>query len=1051
MNMPKFAVYRGTITIAVSAVLMLVGIQVFFNMPRREDPEIVVRQANLLTLWPGAPAEKMEQLITRPLELAIKEVAEIKEIKSDSRVGVSSIVIETIDEVQEIDVIWSKIRAKIDLVKTSLPSGAQAPNLNTDFGDVSAMVFAVYQVPWGKEKKITRPYSMRELDDMLKDIEDALQEIPMVGKIEKFGLQKEVIYLETDAQDWGQLSISSKELASILDSRNIIAPGGTISTNNKEFSVKPSGEFITPSQIQSVVIGVNGDIPVHLKSINLAVSRRYEEPPLVSTQYFSPESGRTSCVVISFSMRSGYNIVKMGELVRKKLALISQSLLPPDLKIKIICDTPTLVNSSISDFLSNLWQAVVIVLLVALVMIGWRASLIMATAIPLTMISVFVFMPIFKVELEQMSIASLIIALGMLVDNAIVISDNILRHIRMGLSRKEAAWKGTMELSVPVFTSTLTTVAAFLPMLLIPSGGGEYIRSLPIVVSATLLTSFFVAMTITPFMSSLMLKETEEGSFVSAEENQKVITTGLMGYYGKFITWCLDHKGITLTTITLVFLGSLLLVPIIGSAFFPKGIRNQFVIDVNLPAGSSIEQTTQVVRTLEEILLSESKEKEGEGEKEGEHRLKNTLSYIGKGGPRFYISLNQENQRPYYAQMVVSTTSKWKTAAYVKAFSERIAREVSGAEILIRTLDMGPPLTYPLVVRAKGNNVEELYSIAKKIEAQMREEPGTLNVHNSWGSKSYQLSVDIDEETANLAGVNNLEVAKTLYGYFSGMPLTSYREGRHTIDVVLRVKPEQRQSLKYLDGLYVEGKNGKIPINAVAKVYPTWQMAKISRRDLIRTIEVRARVADGYLSNNVMRNLISRMNKLSLSPGYKLEIGGEYEETQESQANMSHSLSISLLLIILVLIIQFNSFLKPLIILLTVPLALIGAFLGLLISGWPLGFMPMLGIVSLAGVVVNNAIVLIEFIENALLQGVGLRTAVVSSGQLRMRPILLTTFTTVGGFIPLALSGGPLWEGMAYVIIFGLLVSTVLTLVIVPTLFTLFAENFGMKTRPKDG
>lgn len=1042
MNISKFAVYRGTITIAISAVLMLVGIQVFFDMPRREDPEIVVRQANLLTLWPGAPAEKMEQLITRPLELAIKEVAEIKEIKSDSRVGVSSIVIETIDEVPEIDIIWSKIRAKIDLVKTSLPSGAQAPNLNTDFGDVSAMVLAIYQVPWGKKNKITRPYSMREIDDMLKDIEDALQEIPMVGKIEKFGLQKEVIYLETDTQDWGQLSISSKELANILDSRNIIAPGGTISTDNKEFSVNPSGEFITPSQIQSVLVGVNDEIPVHLKSINLAVSRRYEEPPLVSTQYFSPQL-QTPCAVISFSMRSGYNIVEMGELVRKKLALISQSLLPPDLKIEIICDTPTLVDSSISDFLSNLWQAVVIVLLVALVMIGWRASIIMATAIPLTMISVFVFMPIFKVELEQMSIASLIIALGMLVDNAIVMSDNILRHIRMGKSRKEAAWKGTIELSVPVFTSTLTTVAAFLPMLMIPSGSGEYIRSLPIVVSATLLTSFFVAMTITPFMSSLLLKEMDKGSLNSVEEGQKVVTTGFMGYYGKFITWCLDHKRITLLAITLVFFGSLLLVPVIGTAFFPKGIRNQFVIDVNLPAGSSIQQTTQVVKTLEEILLAESKEG-------GEHRLKNALSYIGKGGPRFYISLNQENQRPYYAQMVVSTTSKWKTAAYVKALSDKISREVSGAEILIKTLDMGPPLTYPIVVRAKGNDIEELYSIAKKIEAQMRQEPGTLNVHNSWGSKSYQLSVDIDEETANLAGVNNLEVAQTLYGYFSGMPLTSYREGRHTIDVVLRVRPEQRQSLKYLDGLYVEGKNGKIPINAVAKVYPTWQMAKISRRDLIRTIEVRARVAQGYLSNNVTVNLISRMNQVSLPPGYKLEIGGEYEETQESQASMSNSLSISLLLIILILIIQFNSFMKPLIIFLTVPLALIGAFLGLLISGWPLGFMPMLGIVSLAGVVVNNAIVLIEFIENALLKGVDLRTAVVSSGQLRMRPILLTTFTTVGGFIPLALSGGPLWEGMAYVIIFGLLVSTVLTLVIVPTIFTLFAENLGMKTRTKD-
>lgn len=1048
MNISKLAMEKRPITLAFVLIFLAWGISAFFTISRREDPAITIRGSLLTTFWPGAEVEKVEQLVTRPLEIAIKEVSEIEKITSNTSIGVSSITVKILDNVKNPHEVWNRVRAKIQSVEPFLPEGCQKPDLNTDFGEVAVIVLAMYQTPLPGQNKIPEAnrYTMREMDDMLKELEDVIQEIPMVGKISQYGLQNEVIYIETDAREWGQMAVDARKLTALLQQHNSIAPGGNISTSYLNYSIKPSGEFLNHEHIKSVVVSSKNGVPIHLGDLNLKIDRRYIEPKDKYCRFVSPdcamEGKKCDCLILSMTMRPGYNVVELGKVVRAKLKQACESLLPPDIKIDIVNDIPRQVSSSINNFLNNLWQAIALVVGISILIIGVRISIIMATAIPLSIIVSIGSMTLFDVALEQCSIASLIIALGMLVDNAVVISDNVLRLMEKGIPKKEACWRGAQELFVPALTSTLTTIAAFLPMLLIPDMTGEYIRSLPIVVSSTLTISLFVAMTVTPVMCFLFLEE-KKGLSCSEQELQhpEISTQGILGKYALVLEWSFSHKACVFSISGILFLASLGMIPFIGTAFFPKDLRNQFWIEVELPAGSSIEHTYRITQQVEDILL-EKGETIIRGKKV--QRFKNSISYVGHFGPRFFLSIDEEPPRPHYTQIMVNTTSKNYTEAFLEEVHAK-TKEIAGARIIVRALVMGPPVKTPISLRIRGYDPDVLFSLAQEVQKHLEKLPGTEHVHNSWGNRAYQLAIDIDQDAANLAGISNIAVANALYGYFSGITMTTYREDRHQIPVVLRVKPEQRQNLDYLDYLYMEGENGKVPLNAIAKIDLKLKLASIQRRNLLRTIEVNSFLEPGYLSSKILSQIMPVLKeKITFPPGYLWEIGGENEETSTSQKNVARALQISLFLIFLTLVIQFNSFAKPLIILLTLPMSLIGALFGIWISGWPLAFMPILGIVSLGGVVVNNAIILIDFIQSSVLQGNPLQKSLVCAGQQRMRAIMITTLTTIGGFIPLAISGGPLWEGMAYVMIFGLASSTLLTLILIPLVYLVFVEKFKM-------
>ncbi len=1037
MNLPRFALTHRSVVLAFVALLLGLGLFNLSTMPRREDPEITIRDALVITPWPGASSSKVEELVADPLEQVIAEIAEVDTVRSKSLVGLSIIQVTVDDKVTNTDQVWDDLRAKVESVRPKLPPGSDPPFVNSDFGDVYEIVFALYQTPLPGQSRIERPYSPRALEVLAERIEDDLELIEQVAKVDFWGVQPERIYVEVDSADWAKINLTASQLRDIFEARNIVEPGGELDTERGRYAVNPTGEFTSVDQMKDLVVGrLDRTLPVRLGDLPIRIDRRYEEPPRALTRFTGPESHHQPCLVLGISMKSGRNVVELGREVDRAILGLGDGVLPPDIRLTRINDLPRQVDTRIENFKNNLLQGVLIVLGVALLTMGWRPALIMATAVPLSMLTAIAVVRPLGIELEQFAIASLIIALGMVVDNAIVVSDNTVRLIRDGQPKFDAAIKGAQELAVPILTATLTTIFAFLPMLTMVGNVGEYVSSLPVVVAATLGSSFFVGMLVTPLMCWGLLKPPDPAE--ARQDTPKRPPT-----YDRVIAWCLDHQAAVLGLALIVFMGSLSIVPVIGTQFFPASTRDQFYIKVWLPEGSPIGAASRVAQDVERVLLDASPITE---DGETRHRLANVVSFIGTGGPRLMLTQEPEYDYPYFAFLLVNTSDARYTKAYAREVRRRVA-EFYQARITVDLFVLGPPIKDPIAFRLSGPDTDLLRHKAREMVQIFQQTPGTRGVYSNWGATGYQVEVEIDPYAANLAGVTNTDVALTTKSLLSGARLTTYREGDHQVPVLLRTLRDKREDLSDLSGIFVNGAFGKVPLHSVAKLVPTWKPAVIVRRDKIRTVTVGARVAEGLLANTVAGQIKPRLKEMvaSLPAGYRLEQGGEHEETVKAQIQVAQAVMIAIVLIILVLIIQYNSLLKPLIILFTIPMAMIGVLVGLLATGWAMGFMAMLGVLALTGIVINNAIVLIQFIETRVAEGEALRAAVAAAGRLRMRPILLTSLTTIGGLMPLSLFGGPLWAPMTNGMIFGLVFSTALTLIVVPTLYVTFAERMKMK------
>ena len=1035
MNLPRFSLAHRSIILAFIVVFLVVGTFNFATMPRREDPEITIRDALIVTPWPGAPATRVEELITDPIEDIIVEIAEIETVKSKSMVGLSVIQVSAADAVMDTDQVWDDVRAKVESIRGELPVGSAPPFVNSDFGDVYEIVFALHQAPLDGAGNYS--YSPRELEKLAQRIEEEIELIDSVARVEFWGKQPERIYVEFDSADWARLEITTKQLKQLFQARNIIFPGGELNTADARYAINPTGEFTSIEQMKGLVIGrVDGRLPVQLGDLPVSIERRYEEPARSITRITTPEIAHQNAIVIGVSMKSGRNVSQMNSAVEQVIGNLRASVIPPDIELTRVNDLPRQVNTRIVDFQFNLVQGILIVLGVALLTMGWRPALIMATAVPLSMISAFAVVRFFGIELEQFSIASLVIALGMVVDNAIVVSDNAVRLIRQGIPKLEAVTRGTQDLAIPILTSTLTTIAAFLPMLTISGDVGEYVASLPIVVATTLAVSFFVAMLVTPIMCAWILK-IDDGN-----DRQSPRVARLLNRYDAAIRWCLRRPGKVSATAGAIFLASLLLLPVIGSQFFPAGSRDQFFIKVWLPEGSPISATADVARQVETILIEESPV----AGDEGEQRLASAMSYIGTGGPRMMLTQEPEYPYPYFTLILVNTTDPAHTDSYATAVRDRLEGFID-ARITVDQFMLGPPIKDPVAFRLSGPDRDVIGAQALEMVRLFKQTPGTVRPYSNWGAPANQVEIAIDSYAANLAGVSNADIAFTTSALLSGAILTTYREGDHLVPVMLRTTREKRENLSDLADIFVSGQFGKVPLNSVATVIPSWGPSVIARRDGLPTVTVGARIEPGLLANTVSDRVRPKLEAMlsNLPSGYFIEIDGELEETAKAQAQVVRAIGISIVLMFLVLTIQYNSLLKPVVIMAAVPLGLIGVLVGLLVTGWAMGFMAMLGILSLGGIVINNAIVLVDFIESNVAQGQELRQAVAEAGRVRMRPIILTTLTTIGGLLPLSLFGGALFAPMTNGMIFGLLVSTILTLFVIPSLYVLMVEKAGMK------
>lgn len=1025
-------------TVAVMA--MLAGLVTFLTISRREDPEMRSRVAVVTGEWPGAPAEKVDELLTDLLESAIKRIDEVDEIRSESQAGRTTINVELDKYVTETGQVWDELRNEIRAIEGRLPSGARTPMVNSNFGDVASLCLTLYQTapPGAPSGDIQRIYNDRELEVYAELVQDDLEALDSVAGVTLHGIAEERIYLEISTAEWAKLALTPQDLRRALDERNIIAASGQIDTADGRYLVRTTGELKSLEEFGGVVVGTDEQgVPLLLRDLPFKIVRGLQDPISKRVRFLDGDHRAPRAVLLAIEMKDGFNVVQMGTDVDQRLAELRSRRLPPDLDFAKVNDLPRQVDDLVMNFVDNLWQAVLVVLLVAFLMMGWRPAIVMAAAVPLCMITALAVVQFFDVELEQFSIASLIIALGMIVDNAIVVSDQTETLLRQGKKRMEAALEGARSLAVPILTSTLTTVAAFLPLLTIPGSSGEYIRSLPIVVSTTLLVSYFVAMMVTPILCLWILKPKQQ-----TEEGKDGRMTRM---YGAVIGFCMRAKLVTMGVTLAIFYGAVSLVPMIGSQFFPGGVRDQFFIDVRLAHGSTIDQVQEVVAQLEDLIL------DTRVDEAGVDRLSNAYAYLGSGGPRLMLTMDPESAASHYALMVVNTVDANVSAPWAAELRKR-ADLIPGARIDVRTYVLGPPLSNPVEYRLRGPDGKILREMGERMTKALREVEGSRDPNHNWGNSTYQVEIDIDAQRVQLAGLSNKNVADSLNELISGTSLTSYREGDYTIPVELRLAADERGDLRTLESMYVGAGTQKVPLGSVATIETSWQPAAISRFNQLRAITIGCQVQEGYLSTAVSAAAKPILEELlaELPAGYELKELGEQEASSEGQSDMGSALMVSVALILLVLIAQYNSIAKPLVVLAAAPLALIGALIGLLVSGWPLGFMPMLGIVSLVGVVINNAIILIDFIQGSVAEGTELREAVKRAGIARMKPILLTTLTTVGGMVPLALFGGPMWAGMSYAMIFGLVFSTGLTLLVIPTIYVTFVEWFKMQVNQEE-
>ena len=1098
MSLSAFALRNRSIVVTAVTILMAWGVLSYLTMPRREDPEYVVRTCQILTFWPGTATEKVEELVTAPIEGEVNQLDGVRWVKSETSVGRSAIFVE-LDRATPgaaVPQMWDKVRSRVERVQ--MPEPGIEPLVIDDFGDTNVMVLGLHQIPLPGEDGVrtANRYSPRDLEVFATRLKDELKLLDGVAKVDISGVRKEAIYIETDLGTWAQLEITSSDLQALLSQRNVIAPGGTIDTDTGRFFVNPSGDIDAEREIRSIVVGTttNGaaPAPVYLEGLGLSVVRGYEDPPTSLARFADPDLAE-DCVLVSFSMKAGANIVAVCAAAKALIERLVETdkIFPPDVALGVVSDQSETVERKIDAFMDNVIGAVLIVVVVVFLMVGLRSAIVMAANIPIVIVGSLALISVLGIQMEQISLAAMIIALGMLVDNAVQICDQARRLQGEGLSPYEAARRGAQQLSFPMLIATGTTIGAFFPMVIGLQGATkEYIYSLPITITVVLGLSWVMAMTFCVILAYWFIKAPRDPSAslsplvqlsgfirhkrgLPPKDASKASERGFMRLFAGFVRACIKLR----LVVVLVSLGLFALATSlpVRTEFFPQDVRDQFTVDVWLPEGAGIEQTAKAASKVEEVLrrLSPAQDENGTTVE----RLRAMCTVIGKGAPRWYLGRTPEAPKPNFAEMVVRTTDGWLTHGYVEDL-RRVLREgdeelglepVTTARVIPRELMLGPVVDAPIGLRIYGPrlgagfaDVHVMREQANQLMTIIRDHPGTWDVYETWGSSSYRLDVDIDEDRANLAGVTNAAVAQTLNAYFNGQRLTTFREADHQVPVYLRLEPTQRGSLDELRTAFVEGASGKVPLDAVASLESGWAPAKIERRFLQRAIEMRARVKQGYSANDVVLEIMDSQRfkawEDGLPPGYRWEVGGSLFESSQSRGELMVAVLISALVIVMLLIIQYNGFAKPLIILTTVPLALIGALPGLYLTDNPLGFMPQLGLLSLFGIVVNTAIIFIEFAEGLVEERsraasggpiLGLtkqefRECLVEAAKVRLLPIAMTTLTTIGGLLPLAIAGGPLWEGMAWLMIFGLVVATLLTLVVVPALYAIFVERLKM-------
>ncbi|UYG07383.1 efflux RND transporter permease subunit [Halomonas sp. M4R1S46] len=1028
MNLSQIAYRRRPVFYLATLLAMLFGLYSYFTLPAREDPAITVREAVVTTAFPGLPAAQVEENITKPLEESIRAVGEVEEIRSTSMRGRSILHVEIQDRYFDLEQIWDEVRQKVEAARPALPAGTRDPVFNDDFGDVAVVTAAL----------TAEDFPQAEQQEIAEHVRAALYGVPGTKKVELLGLQGQRVFIDIAEARLAELGLTPGDLAAQIQRRNIFPPGGVLEAGDQRLALEVSGEFTSLEALGDTELRLPDGGTLRLR--DLGEIRRGYQDPVDKPAYFNGEPA----IVFAVSMLEGRSVLDYGRAVRTRLDEL-RATLPAGYRLDIMTFQPEQVANAVYGVTQSVLQTLAIVLGVVILFLGVRTGLIVGSIIPTVMLATLAVMGLMDITLQRASLATLVIALGLLVDNAIVVAEDFKTRLEAGSSRDQALKETGGELALPLLSSSLTTILVFLPLMLAEHAAGEYTRSISIVIAITLLSSWFLSLTVTPALCHRFLKAPRRaaapGEPTDGGPNLSDRAFGWVSRrYGRLLARMLHHRGLFLTAMALTLVAGVAMMQLVPQKFFPDSDRNQVLVTLDFPSDIAENATDRRVQALSrELLEAPSLTADVTG----------VAAYAGFGGPRFVLSLTPIDPSPNKGFLVLNVAGRDRVEAVIHATRDYLATRHPDLSPQVTRMFLGPSDSTLLQVQVKGPDREVLFAAAQEVEAILGGLDGARDVRQSWEARIPSLTIEVDQARARNAGITSEDIAQSLTGAIDGYHLSHYREGDDIIPVMLRYADEHRQSIARLKSLtvYPLGTPGPgVPLNQVADIELDNGYYRIDRENLVRTITVEGR-HQRLTAEDMVPRVATSLDALeaTLPPGHWLEFDGVVVESREGQAALQANLPLCLGLIFVLLVAQFNSFKRPLVIVATIPLVIVGVALGLLATRANFGFMVLLGIYSLAGIIINNAIVLIDRIDierqDSALSG---RDAVVKASARRLRPILMSAITTILGFLPLIIGRDPLFYGMAGAMAFGLGVGTIMSLGVVPVLYTHF---FGIDTR----
>lgn len=1006
MRIAEFSVKNYQFTLIIFALVLAMGLNSLINMPRGEDPETDQPSFSIVVVYPGTSPEDMEKLVVDPMEKRINELDNIKRLTTSINDGLAVFRVDYKHESDK-DEKYQEIIRETDALRKELPQ---------DIYSITIQRFSSTDVNILQLALISETASYRELQDKVETLEERLEKIKSLKKIESFGFPEQEVKVELNLEKMAQNRIPVNAVLGALQSENVNIPGGRIQVNTRNFNIKTSGEYKDIEEIRNTIVySANGKI-VYLKDV-AQVESGYE-----NESHITRLNGHRA-VLLTASQKEGQNIFKVDDAIAPVLDEFEKEL-PANMKMVRNFEQAKSVEKRLTRFAKDFIIAILLVS-ITLLPLGTRAAIVVMISIPLSIFTGLFLLDSFGFTINQLSIVGLIVALGILVDDSIVVIENIERYLRAGKGKREASIEATKQIGLAVLGCTATLILAFLPLVFLPEAAGDFIRSLPMAVIFTVLASLFVSLTIVPFLASRILK-----THVSSEGNifLRALKKLIHGTYTRLLHWCLRHPWATLGFTLVLFIASLGLFKIVGFSLFPKSEKPQFLINIETPTSTSIYETDRIARYVEEEL---KKEKE----------ISYFTSNVGKGNPRIYYNVIGRSESSNIAQFFVQLkglTTEQKTKLIDKLRDKFMF--YPNAKIEVKDFEQGPPLEAPIAMRIFGENLDTLRSVSMKIEEIIKKTEGTIYVNNPLSNQQTDLHVKINKEKAGQLGVAISDIDRAIRLGVAGLNVGKFTpgEGEDEININVTLPKKKFADMNVFNTLQVNSINGQaIPLRQLAVVEFETSPNLIRHYDKNRFATVTSFVKSGYLYENVTNDVIKKLDAFPFPKGYYYVAAGEVENKQESFGGLSTIILITVFGFIAVLVLEFGNFKSTLIVLSVIPLGVIGAVTMLFLTGNPLSFVAVVGLIALAGIEVKNSILLVDFTHQLRERGVELNEAIEKAGEIRFVPIVLTSLTAIGGLIPLAIEGNPLYSPLALVIIGGLISSTLLSRLVTPVMYKL--------------